>query len=59
MDYTPTDWAAPDWGNAGRVHEWKHYIREEVQAMWETFTDMQKQALARQAENNASNEEWD
>ena len=59
MDYTPPDWAAPDWGNAGRVHEWKNYVSEEVQAMWDTFTDDQKQALARQSEDNASNEEWD
>ncbi len=39
MENTPKDWAAPDWGNAGRVHEWKNYISDEVQAMWDTFTD--------------------
>jgi len=59
MDYTPNDWAAPDWASAGRVHEWKNYVSEEVQSMWGTFTDVQKQALARQAEDNASKEEWD
>jgi hypothetical protein len=59
MDYTPNDWATPDWANAGRVHEWKNYFSEEVQTMWGNFTDAQKQALARQAESNASNEEWD
>jgi len=59
LETTPNDWAAPEWDKAGRVHEWKNYISEEVQAMWATFTDAQKQALARQAEETASREEWD
>lgn len=59
MESTPKDWKAPEWDKAGRVHEWKYYISNEVQAMWHTFTDVQKQALARQAEENAAREEWD
>lgn len=60
MNYqTPSDWLAPDFVNRGRVHEWKNYISEEVQEMWSTFTDVQKQALARQAEELAHWEEWD
>ena len=59
MSNTPSDWVAPDWEAAGKVHEWKNYIGEELQAMWQTFTDDQKQALARKAESSASAEEWD
>jgi hypothetical protein len=59
MDRTPSDWQRPNWADAGKVHEWKNYISEEVQAMWDTFSDDQKQALARQAEDKADCEEWD
>lgn len=59
MESTPNDWAAPKWDTAGRVHEWKNYISDEVRAMWDTFTDAQKQALARQADKITEREEWD
>jgi hypothetical protein len=59
MDDTPPDWAAPDWSNTGRVHDWKNYITDEVREMWNTFTDAQKQAIARQADKTASSEYWD
>lgn len=55
---TPHDWSNPDFENAGRVHEWKNYISEEIRAMWRSFPDHLKQALARQAEEGASAEEW-
>lgn len=57
-DDTPKDYLDPQWDKAGRVHEWKNYISEEVQAMWPTFTPEVRAALARQAEDNASREEW-
>jgi len=59
MNDTPADYAAPDWSNEQRVHNWRNYITDEVAAMWHTFTDEQKQALARQAQGHASNEEWE
>lgn len=56
---TPHDWSTPDFANAGRVHEWKNYVSEEIRAMWSSFPDHLKQALARQAEERAECEEWD
>jgi len=56
---TPDDYLSPDWNNCGKVHEWKHYVSEEVQGLWDTFSDEVKAALARQSEAMASKEEWD
>lgn len=55
----PDDYYSPDWQSGGRVHEWKNYISEELQAMWVTFTDAQRAAIARSAQINASAEDWD
>lgn len=55
----PTDWREPEWGTYDKVHGWRNYITDEVQALWPTFTDEQKRALARQAWTAADNEEWD
>ncbi len=52
-------WKNPEWENAGRVHDWRNYISEEIEAMWDTFTDEQKAALYRQADAQASAEDWD
>ena len=56
---TPTDYANPEWEKAGKVHDWRNHVSEELQAMWPTFTDAQKAAIARQAEDMAGREEWD
>ena len=58
----PKAWAVKDTFRDSlgyRVHNWRNYISEEVQAMWATFTAEQKRALARQADAQASAEEWD
>ncbi len=59
MENTPPDWQRPDWNSAGPVHEWKNYIGDEVRVMWGMFTDAQKRALARHADNIAGREEWE
>ena len=51
--------AAPSWDEAERVHDWRYHVSENVQAMWPTFTIEQKLALAEQANDIASNEDWD
>lgn len=56
---TPTNYASPVWGEAGKAHDWRNHVSEEVQQMWHTFTDAQKQALARAAEELADREEWE
>jgi len=48
----------PTW-NPRKVHDWRNYISVEVRLIWNTFTDEQKQALARQADDIASAEHWD
>lgn len=54
----PRDFAVPKWDEAGKVHDWKNHVSDEVQAMWHTFTLDQQAALARQAQEAASREEW-
>jgi hypothetical protein len=56
---TPSDYAVPDWGIHDKVHCWRNYISDEVRALWPEFSDAQKAALARQADEIASREEWD
>jgi hypothetical protein len=59
VDLTPSDWNEPKWIDAGRIHDWRNYVSEEIQYMWSTFTEEQKKAIARQAEENALDEEWE
>ena len=58
---TPTDHLQPNWAEyVFRIpHEWRNYISNELADMWDTFTPLQKAALARQAQSQADNEEWD
>jgi hypothetical protein len=58
-DYTPTDYLDPKWGKYDRLHNWRNYVSEEVQAAWQTFTDIQKAMIARQCEQQAHAEDWD
>ncbi len=55
----PDDWHQPEWDNASHVHEWKNYISEKVKKIWDSFTDKQKIEIAKQADELASQEEWD
>lgn len=56
---TPSDHLEPNWGRAGRVHEWKNYISDEIKAMWLTLSPELRAALARQADETAAMEEWE
>ena len=55
----PDDLREPDWNAAGRIHDWRNHISDNVRAMWHTFTPVQRNALFEQASDNASNEEWE
>ena len=59
MTDTPRDWESPDWNDTNRVHNWKNHITSEIKAMWGSFTDAQKKALARQAEACSAAEDWE
>ena len=58
-DKPPHDWQYPEWENKSRVHNWRNYVSEELQAMWDTFTDVQKKALAISYDDIASQEDWE
>ncbi|MNU26888.1 hypothetical protein D3C71_152690 [compost metagenome] len=49
----------PEFENAGRVHDWRNHVGEATQSLWGTFTDQQKAAIALDAEESASREEWE
>ena len=51
------EWDYDWWEN--RVHDWRNYISKEVRQMWQSFTPEQRAALARQADEQAGQEEWD
>jgi len=54
----PLDWEFPKWNEAQKVHDWKNYIFLPLQTKWNTFTSEQKQLIARNAEYQASDENW-
>ena len=49
----------PKWEEAGKVHDWRNYVGERTKAIWHTFTQEQRRAIALDADDSASNEEWD
>lgn len=52
-------WDHPTWDRAGRVHDWRNYVPEEIRDMWFTFTQIQRKALYETFAKLAANEEWD
>ncbi len=49
----------PKWNRAGRVHDWRNHVPEHIRAIWDTFTEEQRFALVKWADECASAEEWD
>lgn len=58
-EYALASIANPRWAEATKVHDWRNHVPEEVQDLWPTFSEAQKRALYRWADNLASNEEWE
>lgn len=58
-DYYKEQALNPKWNEASRVHDWRNYISEEVKFLWDTFSDVQKFAIMKQADNQANQEVWD
>lgn len=50
---------APDWEAGGRVHNWRNHIGEHTKAVWPTLTENQRLAIILDADDAASNEQWD
>lgn len=55
----PNDFISPNWKAMNRVHEWKNYISEEIQALWDSFSLVQKLEIAKEAQHRASQEDWE
>lgn len=53
------DLREPEFDNATRVHDWRNYVGQRVKAMWVSFSDEQRLALALDASEFASHEKWD
>ncbi len=49
----------PQWEKTTRVHDWRNHVGEHTKALWGTFTPEQRMAIALDAEELASQEEWD
>jgi hypothetical protein len=55
----PKDYLQPNWNAKNRIYEWKNYIPQEQQAIWNTFSDRQKATLAKEADKKAMMESWE
>jgi hypothetical protein len=53
------DYLNPKWINTTRVHDWRNYISDDLRDIWDTFTDKQKEIIAKNADDQASNEHWE
>ncbi|KOX53825.1 hypothetical protein ADL19_14700 [Streptomyces purpurogeneiscleroticus] len=51
--------AYPRWSEAGKVHDWRNHVPDEIRSMWSTFTPSQINELVDWAQDLASKEEWD
>ena len=49
----------PSFQSAGQIHDWRNYVGDELEAIWSTFTPVQKLAIARNAQRLADAEDWD
>lgn len=47
------------WDEGSRVHNWRSHVGERVQALWDTFTDEQRIAIAGDADDKAGAENWE
>ena len=55
----PKDWQNPKWTEYDKVHNWRNYASDELKNIWHTFTDEQKQVIAKALDDMADREEWD
>jgi hypothetical protein len=58
-DILLADLENPEFDNAGRVHDWRNHVPDEVKEQWgQQSTDAKKVAYLK-AYNEAEREEWD
>lgn len=59
LEYDCADWQDPQWQEGGKVHNWHNYASDEMQRIWNTFTDEQKQVISLTLNEIADNEYWE
>lgn len=55
----PTNWEAPEWHNATRVHDWRNYASAQVKAIWLELPAYARRAFAANLQDIADKEEWE
>lgn len=55
---TPSDFANPQWDKAEKCHDWKNYINEGLQQIWNSFNAAQQMVIATNAQEQADCENW-
>lgn len=55
----PQDFANPNWDAKKKCHDWKNYVNEGLQKVWESFNAAQQLLIAANAQEQADHEEWD
>lgn len=58
-EYQEQTYRYPAWEEADRVHDWRNYINDDLRAFWYTFTIEQRVLIGENAQEIASQEEWD
>lgn len=53
--FVPGDFLHPDWKNKQTFLDWKNYISQDVEDIWDTFTVYQKATLALNAKYQRAN----
>ncbi len=56
---TSYEWYAPKWEEYRKVHCWRNYISEDLIEIWDSFSDIQKYHIYKNADSLASDEHWD
>lgn len=64
MPDTSTSWDAvsiadPDWAEDVKSRNWRNHVSDHVREIWSTFTDVQRMAIYRQADDAAKKESWE
>lgn len=49
----------PDFENAGRIHDWRNYVGENVRSIWSKLDMETRAAIALDAYERANDEDWD
>ena len=55
----PSDYLQPMWKGKNRIYEWKNYIPQNQQAVWDTLTNEQRALFAKEANKKAQMESWE